>query len=136
MPNVPLFRHVQLRLGRVALGEPLPESVLAASGSLPNATEIKLPAGSFGKAQTITLRRTPSGLLRSAEFTYPPDADLEKMIGEYVSLGDPTRETAKSGERIIDLARWSDADTELILTRETDAAGTRIRGELRDQRTS
>jgi hypothetical protein len=54
------------------------------------------------------------------------------MIGEYVSLGAPTREALQRGDVAIDLARWATADTELTLTREVDASGSRIRGELRD----
>jgi hypothetical protein len=67
------------------------------------------------------------------EFAYPPSADFEKMISDYVSLGAPTRQAEQRGDTAIDVARWGDSETELTLTRELDASGSRIRGELRDR---
>ena len=134
MSKARLFRHIQLKIGKLELGAPLPETIVSATGTQHGAREVRLPTATFGKAQTITLHLTPSGLLQSASFEYRPDGDFEQMIGDYVSLGEPTRESSRRGGITIDIARWSDADTELTLTREIDAGGSRIRGELRDQK--
>jgi hypothetical protein len=134
MTNAKLFRHIQLKIGKLELGERLPASVIEATGATPGVAAIELPAVAFGKAQTIALHLTPDGRLRSASFEYKPDADLEKMIGDYVSLGEPMRESLTRGAATIETARWADAETELTLTRQVSAGGSRIRGELTDRK--
>ena len=134
MSNATLFRHIQLKIGKLALGAPLPEPVIAATGARPGAATVELPAGSFGKAQRITLHLTPGGLLDAASFEYKPDTDFETMISDYRSLGEPSREVSTRGAATVDVARWADDSTELTLLRETDSAGSRMRGELRDRR--
>jgi hypothetical protein len=127
-----MFRYVQLKIGRIELGEPLAQSIVDAMQIAPGSRTAELPTGTFGRADRITLHLSAADRLERIEFGYAADADFERMIGEYVSLGAPTREALQRGDVAIDLARWATADTELTLTREVDASGSRIRGELRD----
>jgi hypothetical protein len=129
-----LFRHFHLKIGKLELGAPLPEPVLSATGARPGDTTLELPPLSFGKAKKITLHLTRAGLLESANFEYNSDADFETMIGDYKSLGAPARESSTRGGVTIDVARWSDDDTELTLTRESNGSASRLRSELRDRR--
>jgi hypothetical protein len=128
-----MFRYVQLKIGRVDLGEPLAPAVAEAAGIQLGAREADLPVGSFGRAERIKLHLSGFGTVVRIEFAYPPSADFEKMISDYVSLGAPTRQAEQRGDTAIDVARWGDSETELTLTRELDASGSRIRGELRDR---
>ena len=128
-----MFRYVQLKIGRIELGQPLSPSIMESARIEPGARTAELPTGAFGRADRITLHLSQSGELERIEFAYAPSADFERMIGDYVSLGAPTREAGKRGDTAIDVARWGDTDTELTLTREVDGSGSRVRGELRDR---
>ena len=127
-----MFRHVQLRIGRVDLGAPLSPAIVEAARIQPGARVAELPAGAFSRAQRIRLRLSETGIVVGLEFDYPPDADFEKMIEDYVSWGAPTRGSERTGEVSVDTAEWSDAETAFVLRREVSRADSRIVGELRD----
>jgi hypothetical protein len=127
-----MFRHVQLKIGRVDLGAPLPSAIVDAARIQPGTRVADLPTGSFSRAQRIRLRLSQTGVVVSVEFEYAADADFEKMIDDYVSWGAPTRASERTGDVSVDTAEWSDAATAFVLRREVSSAGSRIVGELRD----
>lgn len=129
-----MFRHVQLRIGRLVLGEPLPPAIVEAARIQPGTLVAELPAGSFSRAERITLRLSPTGTLLVVEFAYGADADFERMIGNYVAWGAPERASERTGEASAETARWSDAETAFVLRRDVSGAVSRIVGELRDVR--
>ena len=127
-----MFRHVQLKIGRIDLGSPLSPVIIEAARIQPDARVAELPAGSFSRAQQIRLRLSETGILIGVEFEYPTDADFEKMIDDYVSWGAPTRASERTGDVHVDTAEWSDTETAFVLRREVGGSGSRIIGELRD----
>ena len=127
-----MFRHVQLKIGRIDLGSPLSPAIVEAVQLQPGARAADLPADSFSRAKAIRLRLSESGALVAVEFEYPSDADFEKMIDDYVGWGAPTRGSEQSGDVSVETAEWSDAETAFVLQREVSSAGSRIIGELRD----
>ena len=127
-----MFRHVQLRIGRIDLGAPLSPAIGEAARIQPGTRVAELPAGSFSGAQQIRLRLSPTGIVVGVEFEYPTDADFEKMIDDYVSWGAPARASERTGDVSVETAEWSDAETAFVLRREVSDAGSRIVGELSD----
>ena len=129
-----IFRSVQLNIGRVNLAEQLPYDVRAAAAVAPGDTVVPLPRGSFVGAERITLYLTPDGWLRGAVFDYPTRIDFEAMLGEYASLGPPTRtQEQRRGEEPSAVVSWQDARTTFRLRRDPNRSAWTVRGELWDR---
>lgn len=133
-PSEPIFRYVQLNIGRVNLAEQLPASVRTAVSVAPGDTVVPLPRGSFAGAERITLYLNSDGRLRGAVFDYTTRVDFEAMLREYATLGDPTRsQEQRQGEEPSDLVTWQDARTTFRLRRDPNRSAWTVRGELWDR---
>jgi hypothetical protein len=133
-PSEPIFRYVELNIGRVHLGEQLPASVRAAAAVAPGDTIVSLGRGSFAGAERITLHLNADGVLRGAVFDYATRIDFEGLIREYESLGAPTRSQAqRQGEEPSDIVSWQDTLSTFRLRRDPNRSAWTVRVELWDR---
>ncbi|MBC7788352.1 MAG: hypothetical protein H7Z74_00285 [Anaerolineae bacterium] len=133
-PTGPIFRYVQLNIGRVNLAEQLPADVRAAASVGDGDTVVALPRGSFAGAERITLYLDSGGRVRGAIFDYPTRLDFEALVREYASLGTPSRaRVQRRGEEPSDVVSWQDTLTSFRLRRDPNRSAWTVRGELWDR---
>jgi hypothetical protein len=124
-----VFRHLQLKVGRVELGLPLPPALRTMATSDRN-DEVILPVGSFGGAKRITLHLSPTGRVAGATFDYGPDVDFETRVEDYAAMGMPVRSRSADG---IESVRWEDDATSFTLRRVPNGDAWLVTAELRDR---
>jgi hypothetical protein len=133
-PSKAISRYVQLNVGRVHLGEQLPDSVRAAATVVSGDTIVSLPRGSFTGVERITLHLNPDGVLRGAVFDYATRIDFEALLREYDSLGAPTRfQAQRRGEEPSDIVSWQDTRSTFRLRRDPNRSAWTVRVELWDR---
>jgi hypothetical protein len=127
----PIFRHFNTEVSTIQLGQSWTAEEVP--GAEPGDTVVALPAGTFERAQSVRVHRTPAGVVSSIMFDYPETADFQAMRSEYSRLlGQPRQHVkpadAEAAERLV----WQDSLTRFELVRDPKRSASTVYTRLSD----
>ncbi len=113
----PIFRHFNTEVSNIQLGQSwTAEEVPGADLS---DTVVALTPGTFERAQSVRVHRTPAGVVSSIMFDYPQTADFQAMQSEYSQLFGPPRQHQKPvNDEALERLVWQDSLTRFELVRD------------------
>jgi len=102
-------------------------------GADPGDTVVALAPGTFERAQSVRVHRTPAGVVSSIMFDYPQTADFQAMQSEYRRLFGPPREHQKpANDEELERLVWQDSLTRFELVRDPKRSAATVYTRLSD----
>jgi hypothetical protein len=113
----PIFRHFNTEVSNIQLGQSWTAEEVP--GADPGDTVVALAPGTFERAQSVRVHRTPAGLVSSIMFDYPDTANFQAMQSEYSRLLGPPRQHQKpANDKELERLVWQDSLTRFELVRD------------------
>ena len=113
----PIFRHFNTEVSNIQLGQTWTAEEVP--GADPGDTVVALTPGTFERAQSVRVHRTPAGVVSSIMFDYPQTADFQAMQSEYGRLFGPPRQHQKPvNDEELERLVWQDSLTRFELVRD------------------
>ena len=127
----PIFRHFNTEVSNIQLGQSWTAEEVP--GAEPGDTVVALVPGTFERAQSVRVHRTPAGVVSSIMFDYPQTADFQAMQSEYSRLFGPPFQHQKAAsdeepERLV----WQDSLTRFELVRDPKRSAATVYTRLSD----
>jgi len=127
----PIFRNFNTEVSTIHLGQRWTAEEVP--GAELEDTVVALPPGTFERAQSVRVHRTPAGVVSSIMFDYPQTTNFQAMQAEYSRLLGPPKEHQKpprddAPERLV----WHDSLTRFELVRDPKRSASTIYTRLTD----
>ena len=127
----PIFRHFNTEVSNIQLGESWTAEEVP--GADPGDTVVALAPGTFERAQSVRVHRTPAGVVSSIMFDYPQTADFQAMQSEYSQLFGPPRQHQKpTNDEELERLVWQDSLTRFELVRDPKRSAATVYTRLSD----